>query len=85
MPTASGAAFVGAFAMCHEIPLDDRLLAAEQTQNLDLHRVIYTIWATTALLIPALGFFIFADQGPRAHAYWRWFWTFSFLLFLLQK
>jgi hypothetical protein len=23
--------FVGAFAMCHEIPLDDRLLAAEQT------------------------------------------------------
>lgn len=60
------------------------LLAAELSQNLDLHRTIYAIWATTVLLIPALCFFVFAEDSETARAYWLWLWTFSYLLFMVH-
>src|SRR4051812_32062683 len=45
------------------------------------YRVIFTIWVTTALLTPALCFYVLLRRdGPQT--YWRAFWTFSFLAFL---
>lgn len=45
------------------------------------YRVVFTIWASILLLIPALCFYIFSVAGIR-NLYWRPFWTFSYFAFL---
>ena len=44
-------------------------------------RAIFTMWATILLLTPALCFHVFSRSGA-ANAYWRAFWTFSYLAYL---
>src|SRR5271156_3509645 len=44
--------------------------------------VIFAIWATVVLLTPALCFHIFS-RSTGANTYWRAFWTFAFLAFLV--
>ena len=60
------------------------LLAPELSQNLDRYRTIYTIWATTVLLIPALCFSVFARDSEEARSYWLLLWTFSYFAFLFH-
>jgi hypothetical protein len=45
------------------------------------YRVIFTIWAAVVLLTPALCFFALPDRDDDG-AWWRLFWTFSYLAFL---
>ena len=44
------------------------------------YRVIFTIWATIALLTPALCFHVFS-RSNAPNSYWRAFWTFAYLAF----
>jgi hypothetical protein len=60
------------------------LLVPETTQNLDRYRTIYTIWATTLLLIPALCLYLFSDANVAVYNYWHLFWTFSYVAFLFH-
>jgi hypothetical protein len=47
------------------------------------YRVIFTIWVSALLLIPALGFFLLLRPGSPG-AYWRAFWTASYAAFVLH-
>ncbi len=47
------------------------------------YRVIFTIWATAILLTPALCFYILFKPGA-IESYWRSFWTFAYVAFLLH-
>jgi len=61
------------------------LLAAELSmKNLDLARTVYTIWVTTLLLAPALGFFLFRHATRAAYEYWILYWTFAYLAYLVH-
>jgi len=60
------------------------LLVPETTQNLDRYRTIFTIWATTILLIPALSLYLFSDASVAVYNYWHLFWTFSYVAFLFH-
>jgi hypothetical protein len=60
------------------------LLLPETTPNLDRYRTIFTIWATTVLLIPALCLYPFSDGSDAVHNYWHLLWTFSYLAFLFH-
>ena len=45
--------------------------------------VIFTIWASVIMVTPALCFHIFS-RSSGANTYWRAFWTFAFLTFLVH-
>lgn len=60
------------------------LLVAEQSNNLNLYRTIYTIWATTILLNLALCFYIFRHVSRAAYNHWLLFWTFSYVAYLFH-
>lgn len=60
------------------------LLVPETTQNLDRYRTVFTIWATTILLIPALSLYLFSDASVAVYNYWHLFWTFSYVAFLFH-
>jgi hypothetical protein len=60
------------------------LLAPELTTNLNRYRTIYTIWATTVLLMPTLSLWIFSASGPIAFNCWHLLWTFTYGAFLLH-
>ena len=67
--------------------LDAREMA-QAPQRVGLHttlyyRVIFTIWVSTALLIPAVCFFVLMRPGSTG-AYWRAFWTASYAAFLFH-
>jgi hypothetical protein len=47
------------------------------------HRVIFSIWATIALVTPALCFHVFS-RADRPNTYWRAFWTAAYLAFLVH-
>src|SRR5215469_10060531 len=47
----------------------------------EAYTVIFTIWVTVTLLIPALCFHIFS-RSNAPNTYWRAFWTFAYLAFL---
>jgi hypothetical protein len=54
---------------------------AAAARSVDYYRVIFTIWATIALLTPALCFHVFScSDAPNT--YWRAFWTFAYLALL---
>src|SRR5215472_1376603 len=47
------------------------------------YRVIFNIWATIFLLTPALCFHCFS-AADRPNSFWRAFWTFAYLAFLIH-
>jgi len=60
------------------------LLAAEPTMDLGFSRTIYTIWATAALVTPALCAIILPGDSERKRNIWILFWTFSFVVYLVH-
>ena len=60
------------------------LLAAEATMDLGFYRTVYTIWATTALVTPALCAFALPGQSARKQNLWILFWTFSFIVYIVH-
>ncbi len=56
-------------------------LNARAGLSVDHYRVIFTIWATTLLLTPALCFHVFS-RSDAPNTYWRAFWTFGYLALL---
>jgi hypothetical protein len=66
------------------ILLGAALLAAEATFDFGFNRTVYTIWATTALITPALCAFALPGDSSRRHSLWLLFWTFSFLVYLVH-
>ena len=64
--------------------LGTALLAPEATMDLGFYRTVYTIWATTALVTPALCAFALPGNSPRKERIWLLFWTFSFIAYLVH-
>jgi hypothetical protein len=60
------------------------LLAAEDKLDLGFYRTVYTIWAATALVTPALCAFALPGDSDRKRNTWLLFWTFSFLVYLVH-
>jgi len=60
------------------------LLAPELGGGLDLGRTKLTIWATTFLLIPGLGLWLFRTAGQPVANLGYLFWTGAWLVFLLH-
>jgi cholesterol oxidase len=60
------------------------LFAAEQTQNVSDHRMIYAIWLCIALLIPAMCLYALPQWRPGQRNYALLFWTFSYLAYLVH-
>jgi hypothetical protein len=60
------------------------LLAAETTMDLDFYRTVYTIWATTALVTPALCAFALPGDSARKGALWLLFWSFAFIVYIVH-
>jgi hypothetical protein len=53
-------------------------------QRFDLHVTFFTIWATIALVTPALCLFPFIRHSALAGRYWLAFWTVSLLAFAIH-
>ena len=64
--------------------LSAALLAPETTMDLGFYRTIYTIWATTALVTPALCAFMLPGDSPSKQSIWILFWTFAFIAYLVH-
>jgi len=64
--------------------LSAALLAPETTMDLGFYRTVYTIWATTALVTPALCAFVLPGESPSRQSIWILFWTFSFAAYLVH-
>jgi hypothetical protein len=60
------------------------IMAAELTQNLNYYRTIYSIWVTTALLIPAICLYILPGESEKKTDYGLLLWTFSFFAYLVH-
>jgi hypothetical protein len=60
------------------------LLAAEATMDMGFYRTVYTIWATAALVAPALCAFVLPGNSQRQRNIWILFWTFSFIVYLVH-
>ena len=48
------------------------------------YRAIYTIWLTIVFMIPALVLHFLPGDSPAKHNYWRLFWTFGFIAFMVH-
>ena len=53
-------------------------------QRFDLHATFFTVWATIALITPALCLFPFARHSETAGRYWLVFWTVALLAFAIH-
>ena len=62
--------------------LDARSAPAVPDHTVLYYRVIFTIWAAILLLTPALCFHVFS-RADAPNTYWRAFWTFAYLAFLI--
>ena len=58
------------------------LLLPERTEDPTHYRIIYTIWATTLLMIPAIGCLWFSNLIQKVRIYWMLLWTATFLVYL---
>jgi hypothetical protein len=78
------ALFVVLMALAHGLAeVKGRLDAPGDAAQLVYYRAIFTIWVTLLLLTPALCFHVFFRSGAP-NSYWRAFWTFSYLAFLVH-
>jgi hypothetical protein len=64
--------------------LSAALLGAEATTDLGLSRTMYTIWATTVLVTPALCAFALPGRSQTKANYWLLFWTVAFLAYAVH-
>lgn len=48
------------------------------------YRAIYTIWLTIVFMIPALVLHFLPGDSPAKNNYWRLFWTFGFIAFMVH-
>lgn len=85
----SVAAFVAAsltrdLAMFSMLPPGGHVADVRPEQRFDLHATFFTVWATIALVTPALCLFPFARHSTQAGRYWLAFWTVSLLVFVLH-
>jgi hypothetical protein len=60
-----------------------RAVRPGDAHTVDYYRVIFSIWATILLATPALCFHIFS-RSDAPNCYWRAFWTFGYLAFLVH-
>ena len=60
------------------------LLAAETQMDMGMARTVYTIWATVALVTPALCAFALPGNTDRIRTAWLLFWTFSFIVYVFH-
>jgi hypothetical protein len=60
------------------------LMAAETQMDMGMARTVYTIWATAALVTPALSAFALPGNSQRIRNTWLLFWTFSFIVYLVH-
>jgi hypothetical protein len=58
-------------------------MVLKPSHSLDYYRTIFAMWATVVLLVPALCFHIFS-RSDTPNTYWRAFWTFTYLAFLVH-
>jgi hypothetical protein len=75
--------FTGSFVP-FALLLGAALLAAETSMDLGLSRAVYTIWATTALVTPALCAFALPGESSAKQNIWILFWTFAFIVYLVH-
>jgi hypothetical protein len=64
--------------------LSASLVAAEATLDLGLYRTVFTIWAATILVAPALCIFTLPGNSRRQDVLWLLFWTFSFVVYVVH-
>jgi hypothetical protein len=60
------------------------LMAAETQMDLGMARTVYSIWATAALVTPALCAFALPGNSDRLRNAWILFWTFSLVAYLVH-
>jgi hypothetical protein len=60
------------------------LMAAETQMDLGMARTVYSIWATAALVTPALCAFALPGNSDRIRNTWLLFWTFSLIAYLVH-
>jgi len=60
------------------------LIGAEIALDLPFQRMIYSIWATMALMIPALCLYILPSRTQTSKNLWLLFWTFAYLAYLVH-
>ncbi len=75
--------FANAF-ICFALMLAAALVVPEATEDVTYHRIVYTIWAATVLLIPALSLYALQYPVPGWQPAARWLWTFSYLTYLVH-
>jgi hypothetical protein len=80
-PSVSLHAFTATFVP-FALLLSAALLAAETSDSLDHHRLVYTIWVSLALATPALTLFILPAHRDRDYV--RLLWTFSYAAYLVH-
>jgi hypothetical protein len=60
------------------------LLAAEATLDLPQYRMIYSIWVSLVLAIPALCLFILPGASQTRSNFWALLWTFAYCAYLVH-
>lgn len=60
------------------------LMAAEMALDIPFQRMIYSVWAAMAMLIPALCLFWWPARSSAQKNYWLLCWTFAYLLYLVH-
>jgi hypothetical protein len=66
------------------LPPGGSVADVQPEQRFDLHATFFTVWATIALVTPALCLFPFARRSGDAGRYWLAFWTVSLLAFAIH-
>ena len=61
----------------------DHTTPSAEPHSVENYRTIFSIWATIVLVTPALCFHVFS-RSDAANTYWRAFWTFAYLSFLVN-
>lgn len=64
--------------------LGSALLVGDQQLDVSLGYTVFTIWATIALVTPALCAFALPGQSARKQAVWILFWTFALIAYLVH-
>jgi hypothetical protein len=58
--------------------------ASVAEQNLNLYRAKFAAWVSLALAGPAFGAYALGFRSPGRRVFWRWFWTFGYLAYLVH-